>query len=340
MAMDERKKLILESIIKDYVETAEPVGSRAIVKKHSLKISAATVRNEMADLEEMGYLEQPHTSSGRIPSELGFRYYVDCMMQKESLNDDEVQLLQNLLLDNMQEWGTVVEKTGHFLSQVTKYPSFIIVPPFNLSEFRYMQILPLEAGKAFIFLISDMGLIIHRKIDIPDTVKEEDLRSISRVFNHMLRNRRMEEIRRTELQELRDSLKKKRRVIDRTLEALEDMLDDSGEEKIVISGALNMLNEPEFKDLDRIKKILSILEQDNLLKEMVSDSISEDIDIRIGKENREESFREMSLVFSGFKGFGDMGKIGLMGPIRMEYWKAAGAIEAVRNVVEELLKRY
>jgi len=223
--MDERKKQILESIIKDYVETAEPVGSRAVVKKHALKLSAATVRNEMADLEEMGYLEQPHTSAGRIPSELGFRYYVDCMMEKESLTEQEAQVLHDQLLENMQEWSMVVERTGYFLSQITKYPSFIIIPPFNLSEFRYLQILPVEPGKAFIFLVSDMGTIIHRKIDIPETVKEEDLRSISRIFNQIMRNRRMDEIRKSELQELRDTLKRKRRVIDRTLEALEQMLD-------------------------------------------------------------------------------------------------------------------
>lgn len=338
--MDERKKQILESIIKDYVETAEPVGSRAVVKKHALKLSAATVRNEMADLEEMGYLEQPHTSAGRIPSELGFRYYVDCMMEKESLTEQEAQVLHDQLLENMQEWSMVVERTGYFLSQITKYPSFIIIPPFNLSEFRYLQILPVEPGKAFIFLVSDMGTIIHRKIDIPETVKEEDLRSISRIFNQIMRNRRMDEIRKSELQELRDTLKRKRRVIDRTLEALEQMLEESGEEKVVISGALNMLNEPEFKDLERIKKLLAVMEQDSLWKGLMPDSISEAIDIRIGKENREESLQEMSLVFTGFKSFGDVGKIGLMGPIRMEYWKAAGAIEAVRNIVEEMLKRF
>ncbi len=340
MNMDERKKIILESIIKDYVETAEPVGSRAVVKKHALKLSPATVRNEMSDLEEMGYLEQPHTSAGRIPSELGFRYYVDCMMEKERLNEEEVQVLQSLLLDNMQEWSKVVERVGHFLAQVTNYASFIVVPPFNLNEFRFLQILPMEEGRAMILLVSDMGTIMHRNIEIPDTVKEEDLRSVSRVFNQMLRNRRMEEIRRSELSELRDTLKKRRRVIDRALEALENMLEDTGEEKVVISGALNMLNEPEFKDLERIKRILTILEEDKVLRNMFPEATRDGVDIRIGKENQEERMKEMSLVFAGYKGFGDIGKIGLMGPIRMEYWKAAGAIESVRHVVEELLKRY
>ncbi|HWP95539.1 MAG TPA: heat-inducible transcriptional repressor HrcA [Syntrophomonadaceae bacterium] len=338
--MDERKKLILESIIKDYVETAEPVGSRAVVKKHNLKISAATVRNEMSDLEEMGFLEQPHTSSGRIPSELGFRYYVDCMMEKESLSHNESEVLQNLLGDGKQEWSTVVERVGHFLSQVTNYASFIIIPPFGLSEFRYLQLLPLEPGKAVMFLVSDMGMILHNKIDIPESVKEEDLRSISQIFNQILRKRRIGDVRRSEMQELRDTLKRRRRVIDQALEAIEHMLENSGEERVVISGALNILNEPEFKDLERIKRILSILEEESLLRHVLPDYIGDEVDIRIGKENQEERMKEMSLVFTGYKGFGDMGKIGLMGPVRMEYGKAAGAIESVRRAVEELLKRF
>jgi len=262
------------------------------------------------------------------------------MMEKERLNDEEVQVLQSLLLENMQEWSKVVERVGNFLAQVTNYASFIIVPPFNLSEFRFLQILPIEPGKAMILLVSDMGTIMHRNIEIPDSVKEEDLRSISRIFNQMMRNRRMEDIRRSELSELRDTLKKRRRIIDRALEAIESMLEDTGGEKVVISGALNMLNEPEFKDLDRIKRILTILEEDNFVKNILPDALTDEVDIRIGRENREERMKEMSLVFTGFRGFGDMGKIGLMGPIRMEYWKAAGAIDSVRQVIEELIKRY
>src|SRR5690606_34584555 len=114
MTLGDRKKAILESIVKDYVQTAEPVGSRAIVKKHGLKVSAATVRNEMADLEEMGYLEQPYTSAGRIPSQMGYRYFVDSLMEKENLSDEELEVLRKVFTENIHEWGEVVEKVGHF----------------------------------------------------------------------------------------------------------------------------------------------------------------------------------------------------------------------------------
>ena len=139
LALDERKRKILESIVKDYVETAEPVGSRAVVKKYALNISSATVRNEMADLEDMGYLEQPHTSSGRIPSESGFRYYVDYIMEKQKLSRQDVDLLDDLLVDDADELNDFIGRIGYFLSQVTNYASFVVVPSVKRSEERRVE---------------------------------------------------------------------------------------------------------------------------------------------------------------------------------------------------------
>jgi heat-inducible transcriptional repressor len=134
LTLDERKRQILESIVKDYVETAEPVGSRAVVKKYALNISSATVRNEMADLEDMGYLEQPHTSSGRIPSERGFRYYVDYIMEKQQLSNEEIEMLDQLVDDNEHELSQFIGRIGYFLSQVTNYASFVVVPSVKLKN--------------------------------------------------------------------------------------------------------------------------------------------------------------------------------------------------------------
>ncbi len=271
MTLDERKRRILESIIKDYVETAEPVGSRAIVKKHALNISAATVRNEMADLEDMGYLEQPHTSAGRIPSEKGFRYYVDCMMEKESLNDEEAEVLEKLLKDSIQGWNDVAQGVVHFLSQVSNYTSFIIVPSIKFTQFKNLHLVPIQDGQALVLVVSDFGLIMHRKIDIPQGTSPEDLQAIGEVFNRVYRGKKLIDIQRSELQILRDNLKRRRQIIDRALDALDNLLENSGEEKVLISGALNMLKEPEFKDLDKLKRILTVLEEDVLLKGIIPD---------------------------------------------------------------------
>jgi heat-inducible transcriptional repressor len=340
MTLDERKKRILESIIKDYVESAEPVGSRAIVKKHDLRVSAATVRNEMADLEDMGYLEQPHTSAGRIPSESGFRYYVDCMMERENLVEDEVELLQKILKDNLQDWDEVIQSIGNFLSQVTRYTSFIIVPTVKFDEFKYIQLVPVEKGKAMVIVVTDTGVLMHRRIDIPQSVETKELQSINEVFNRLFARKKFAELRKTDLQSLRDELNQRKKVIDGILEAIENLTENTGEEKVVISGILNMLNEPEFKNLDKLKKILAILEEESVLKALLPEATGDTVDITIGRENRLDDAKEMSIVLAGYKIFGEVGRVGVIGPVRMEYWKAAGTVDSVRTIIDEVLKKH
>jgi len=337
MILDERKRHIFESVIKDYVATAEPVGSRAVVRKHALNISAATVRNEMADLEDMGYLEQPHTSAGRIPSEKGFRYYVDCMMENENPSDEQIEVLHKILEDSIQEWNDVVQGIGHFLSQVTNYASFIIVPSVKFSQFQSLQLIPIQEGQALVLVVTDIGIIMHRKISIPRSIKARDLQAVGDLFNRAFRGKRLSELQRSDLQILRDELKNRRQVIDKSLEALDNLLDSPHDEKVVISGALNILKEPEFKDLDKLRRILTLFEEDGPLKGVLPEQIKEGVDIRIGQENEAEDIKEMSLVFAGYRTAGEMGKIGLIGPVRMEYWKAAGTVELVRRSIDDLM---
>ncbi len=339
MTLDERKKVILESIIRDYVETAEPVGSRAMVKKHGLKISAATVRNEMSDLEDMGYLEQPYTSAGRIPSQKGFRYYVDCMMEQENLDEKETEVLLHLLDDSFQEVNDLVQKIGHFLAQITNYTSFVIVPSVRLSKFKYLQLIPIEPGKALVLLVTDLGVVMHRNIEVPQSITASDLELIGRMFNQVLAGKKITEIQRSDLQQLRDELKQRRKVIDRALEAIESLLDNSNEERVIISGALNIMNEPEFKDVDKLRKILAFLEEETRLMDMLPESLGGEVDIRIGQENQSEDFKELSFVFAGYETQGEQGKMGLMGPVRMEYWKAVGSLDSVRDIIEEIIKK-
>ncbi len=339
MTLDERKRKILDSIVKDYVETAEPVGSRAVVKKYALNLSPATVRNEMADLEDMGFLEQPHTSSGRIPSEIGFRYYVDFIMKKQQLSNEEIELLNKLIDDDTDELNNFIGKIGYFLSQVTNYASFVIVPTIKFREFRSMQLIPLDKNKALVLLVTDTGMIIHRKIEVPNTINHEDLEQIGLVFNKVFKNKKIDEINRSDLQHLREGLKQKRRIVDQALEEIDNLLKNTGDEKLVVSGSLNILNEPEFKDLDKLRKILTLLEANEMFKDVIPAVIGEEVDITIGHENKIDDIKELSLVYAGYKSYGEPGAIGLIGPIRMEYWKAAGTVDAVRSAIEKVFKQ-
>ena len=340
MTMDERKKIILQSIVLDYVETAEPVGSRAMVKKHGLKISAATVRNEMADLEDMGYLEQPHTSAGRIPSQKGFRYFVDCMMESQELSEQEIDLLYQMARNNVKDWEEVISGIAQFLSQITHYTSFIIMPAVHINQFRFLQLVPLEKGRAVVLLVTDMGLIMHRKIEIPESITPEELATIAEVLNRTFSAKKMGEITRSDLHTIRNDLNQRKQVLEVTLEAIDSLLESSSGERVVVSGLINLLKEPEFRDLDKLKRIVTLLEEDLVLKSVVPNEVSEQVGILIGNENPLQEMKDLSMVFTGYKSFGELGKIGLIGPVRMEYWKATGSIEAVRSIVQEIIQKY
>jgi heat-inducible transcriptional repressor len=260
------------------------------------------------------------------------------MMQKENLGNEEVEFLNKILLNNIQEWHEVVQTVAKFLANITNYASFVIVPSVKLSQFQNLQIIPLNETQAVVLVVTDVGVMMHRKINIPESIKSNDLKIIGETFNRVFGGKKLAEMNRSELQVIRDNLKYRRKTIDRVLEVIDNLLTGYGEEKAIISGALNILNEPEFKDLDKLKRILTVLAEENSLKEIIPEYTGEDVDILIGKENHNEDIREMSLVFTGYRISGDMGKIGLLGPIRMEYWKAAGTLESVRNIIEELIK--
>lgn len=340
MHLDERKKLILEAVIRDYVETAEPVGSRSIVRKHQLRVSPATVRNEMADLEEMGFLEQPHTSAGRIPSQLGFRYYVDCMMEKEELSSQEKELLRKVISEKINDINEVIRRTGTTLSQLTRYASFIVSAPIKVNEIKCLQLLPVGKETALVVVLTSAGIILHKMIEIPESIQPADLERISALFTHNLRGVKLGDLGRTLLESLRDELLDRRQAIDTALEALEELLGDLGEERVVLSGTLNMFNEPEFRDLEKLRTILGILQEESFFRRALNESGLQEVKIKIGKENRIDEIKELSLVFTSYEVDGEeMGKIGVIGPVRMEYWKAAGLVESFREVVQDVVRK-
>ncbi|MGE5397376.1 MAG: heat-inducible transcriptional repressor HrcA [Chitinophagales bacterium] len=338
MEIDERKRAILEAIIRDYVKTAEPVGSRAIVKKHNLGVSSATVRNEMADLEEMGYLEQPHTSAGRIPSETGFRYYVDYMMVKDEVTEEEEEFLRNILDRKVDDMSNLIQRTGQVLAQLTNYASVTVTPPSNKAEFRNMQMAMVGKDRAMIMLLTDVGTVIHRRIELPTGIRAEDLQVVSELFNATFQGKQLGDVSHTMLRSLRNELLHRRRIIERALEALEGAMSEDEDEKVYISGTLNILNQPEFKDFEKLKKVLVALEEHDFIKNLLQETGLKEVRIKIGNENESEEIKELSLVFTSMESEGkDMGRIGLIGPVRMEYWKASSSVEKVRDIIQDII---
>ncbi len=341
MTLDERKQKVLQAIIKDYISTAEPVGSRTIARKYDLGVSPATIRNEMSDLEELGYIEQPHTSAGRIPSDRGYRYYVDCLMKKKKLNREEEKKILSSYRAKVKDVGTVLNQTNMIMSSMTKYTSIVTAPQFNKSSLRHVQLVGLDGSKALVVVVTDTGMVQTKMIDLPKTINETDLQEISQVMNAKLQGLSLEAIKLTLIKEIYLELSKHKHIFNAAMDLIQETIDLNREEKVYLAGTLNILNQPEFRDINKVKTLLSLLEQERVLKDIVSDdSVAEDgIKVTIGGENKMEGLHNCSTITATYQIDGrTIGSVGVIGPTRMDYDKAVSIVDFMTQHLSQMMK--
>jgi len=341
MKMDERKQKVLQAIILDYIATADPVGSRTIAKKYNLGVSPATVRNEMADLEEIGLLEQPHASAGRIPSQAGYRYYVDCLMRKEPISNEGKEYIRAALLTRIREAETFMQVISRLLSQLTKYTALVLTPFFGKNKLRHIQMLPMEPGKAVLVLVLDNGHVEHRLVDVPEELKEGDLMAISSLLNEHLQGLSLEQWQPQVLRTIYRDLANQKKLLKHVIEQIEDFLTVEHDQKVFLGGTLNILNQPEFKQIEKVKSIFELLEEEKTLKEVMTGNRETGVVVKIGTENRHESMKDCSLITATYQLNGKViGTLGVLGPTRMEYSKAIGIVEFLTYALTEGLRRF
>ncbi|GAW93454.1 heat-inducible transcriptional repressor HrcA [Calderihabitans maritimus] len=339
--LDSRKRKILQAIVQDYIATAEPVGSRTIARKYNLGVSPATVRNEMADLEEMGLLEQPHTSAGRIPSDQGYRYYVDCLMEKHQLADEERDYIRQKYTQKVKEIEEVIQRTSQLLSDLTNYTSLILAPHLGKSSIHQIQLISILPGKALVVIVTTAGVVENQILDVPESITPRDLERISAVFNEKLRGKALNEIKKLSLRELYSDLAKQKHVLNLVLELLEEILLMEKEEKVYLGGTLNIFEQPEFKNVERLKNLLKNLEEENILRSLLLETSKSGLTITIGGENRYEGFRDCSVITATYEVNNEVvGTIGILGPTRMEYSKAVAIVEIIAEHLSEALTRF
>ncbi|MDO7788243.1 heat-inducible transcriptional repressor HrcA [Desulforamulus aquiferis] len=344
MKMDERKQQILLAIIKDYINTAEPVGSRTISRKYKLGVSPATIRNEMADLEEMGFIEQPHTSAGRIPSDMGYRYYVDCLMQREELTREEENTIHRGYENKVREVGEVINRTGRMLAKLTNYTALVRSPQMATSNFKHIQLVLMAPAQAILIVVMDTGAVQHQIMSIPESITQQDLEQISSVLNAKLQGKNMDNIRLALIKEVYFELHKHRHILDLALELMQDRLTTEAEDKIYLDGVFNILNQPEFHNVDKVKVLLSLLEQEEMLRDILEHSQGiQGVTVKIGNENARQEIQNCSMVTASYRvGNKVLGTIGVLGPTRMEYAKVVTVVDHMtRNlsrVLESILK--
>jgi heat-inducible transcriptional repressor len=339
--MDERKQKVLLAIVHDYIATAEPVGSRTVAKKYKLGVSPATVRNEMADLEELGFIEQPHTSAGRIPSERGYRYYVDFLMRKQELSQEEMSLIEQEYQDKVSDMGQVIHRTGLLLSQLTHYTALVLPPRIGISMLKHVQIVSMHQNQAMVVAIMDNGSVQHQLIEIPESITVLDMETISRVLNAKLQGSTMKSIKIGLVREIYSELARHRHVLDLVMTLLHDSLAPESADKIYLGGVLNMLNQPEFHNVEKIKTILSIMEQEKLLCELLDESPGgEGVTVRIGGEIENWDIKECSMITATYSVSGrKIGKLGVLGPTRMEYAKVISVVDYLTKYLSQALER-
>lgn len=340
MEMDERKQRILKAIVLDYISTAEPVGSRTISKKFELGVSPATIRNEMADLEEMGFIEQPHTSAGRIPSDSGYRYYVDYLLEPFVLDNEEKQSINSEITNRLNEVQEVIEYTGRLISQVTSLTSLVLGPKNQDSVLKTLHFLPYEPGKAIMVSVKENGTVENSIVEIGEDTSVEELQVLAGIFNEKMGGSRVQDLKRGLIREIYSELSRKRWLIDSMMGILERMFENREEdvsEKVYLGGAVNMLNQPEFHDLDKVKNLFAVFEQNNTLKKLLRTG-QEGVNISIGSENFERVFKECSIITASYSLNGkEIGSLGVLGPTRMDYGKAITIVDYLTKSLSELL---
>jgi len=341
MPLDARKKNVLMAIVQDYIATAEPVGSRTIARKYKLGVSPATIRNEMADLEELGYIEQPHTSAGRIPSDKGYRYYVDHLMKREEFNSEEAKLVLNGYLTKKQEVGHVLRNTGQLLSQITNYTGVVMTTGLGEGSFKHIQLVHLGSRQSMVVMITDAGAVHHQIIDIPENIHASDLDTISSVLNHKLQGKTIENIRLTLIQEIYFELAKQKHILDMAMDVIQEGLSLETGEKIYLGSIFNILNQPEFHNIEKVKVLLSLLENEHELTNIMANVFQEaGVTVRIGEELVDGRLKDYSLVMGTYHMEGKpVGSIGLLGPTRMDYARAFAVVEYMTENISLVIER-
>ncbi len=338
--MNDRKVKILEAIIHDYIKTGEPVGSRTISKKYDLGVSSATIRNEMADLEELGYIAQPHTSAGRIPSDLGYRLYVDQLMKCPTITADNASIIGQMLQRNIGEIDDLMQETANLLALITNYTTLVTGPSIHQTKLKHLQLVPVEDKAIALVIVTDANIVKHHIIQTPMTIPYEIFPRLTEILNDYLQGRTLNDINHELVQLLKASLKEYEDVVAVIVEVLIETMKEEKIPDIFTSGVMNMLRFPEFKDLIKVRPVFETLEQKGLLAKLLEQTTSNGIQITIGGEHGMEQIRDCSVITTNYK-IDDytVGSIGIIGPTRMNYAQAVSVLQYLSNHMNMLLNQ-
>jgi heat-inducible transcriptional repressor len=337
--LTDRQLLVLKVIIDDFIRSAQPVGSRTLSKKDEISFSSATIRNEMADLEDMGFIEKTHTSSGRIPSEKGYRYYVDNILSPQKLDRQIITQIHSIFIDRIYEMEKLVQKSAQILSDLTNYTAILLGPAVKENKLRRLQIVPLNQETAVAIIITDTGHVENRMFTLPIGFNTGDLEKLVNILNAKLADVPIIELRDKIYKEVAQMLRQHIENYDALLHSISDTLNLPQNEKIFFGGKANILNQPEFNDIQKIRSLMEMIEGEKGVYELFKHTPA-GIHVKIGKENQLSEMEDCSVITATYSiGQEPVGTIALLGPIRMEYSRVISIVDFLSNDMSRALTK-
>ena len=341
--LDERKRKILKAIIQTYLETGEPVGSRTISKYTDLKLSSATIRNEMSDLEDLGYILQPHTSAGRIPSDLGYRIYVDELMREK---EQEVAEIKEMMIEKTDRMEKVLEQVVRVLASNTNYATMITGPTYHRNKVKFIQLSRLSEEQILAVIVVEGNLVKNQIITVDEPVDEEQMLKLNLLLNTQLNGLTIEEINLGMISKLKEQAGVHSDVISVVLDAVAEAISPENEEvPVYTSGANNIFRYPELADSSKASELISAFEEKSLLAEIIKDTVSNSeentgIQVYIGNESPISTMKDCSVVTASYDlGGGMKGTIGIIGPKRMDYENVVDNLKTLKTQLDHIFKK-
>ncbi len=340
--LSDREKLILRSIIQQFILTASPVGSRFITKKYDIGFSPATVRNIMADLEESGFIGHPHTSAGRVPTDKGYRFYVDSLMEIQKIRNSEKGLINKGLVVEQIETDEILRLTTAILSNITKQLACVTYPRLDTGILAKLQIVSLSSSRILIVISIKGGLVKTITMEIDSEIKPAQIESVQVLLNERLCGLTFKEIRNTLSERFRDVEEDQKPVIRLFVDSVDKIFKDvNSKDSIFLTGASNIIKQPEFEDPEKIPGIVELIENKDIIIHILdkgSDTAPDQVFISIGSENEDRKLEEYSFVSKEYSIEGSSGTLGIIGPKRMEYSKVVAIVDYMAKMLSEILK--
>ena len=331
--LEEREKRVLQAIIEEYIKTAEPVSSNAIINLEGLECSSATIRNEMAELEKMGYIEKTHTSSGRVPSAKGYRFYVDELLEEDKISLEEIKYISDKLETKVNEIEDITKIASSTISEITHYTTVSIGPNTEVQKIENIKFVLLSNRMIMAVILTDTGLVRETIIKFDEDITENQVETLNYMFNNKLKGEPITKIDKPLEKYLVEEMQYSVNLIKPIIEQMKKVVE---EEKFHLEGANRLFELPEFNSLEIAKNFINILDEKELMTDMLSTGFAQDINVYIGEENEKEELKDFSIVtFKHRIGNKDLGTIGIIGPKRMDYAKVISVMKYISKKLND-----